>query len=50
MDLLWDDLKDLQEVRAMEGGVGDTGNGPKSDILGQASFGIRTDHCLDFPA
>ena len=30
-------------------GVGDTGSGPKSDILGQASAGIRTDHCLEFP-
>ena len=32
------------------GGVGDTGNGPKGDILGQASAVIRTDHCLDLPA
>ena len=31
-------------------GVGDTESGPKSDILGQASAGIRTDHCLEFPA
>ena len=30
--------------------VGDTESGPKSDILGQASARIRTDHCLDFPA
>jgi len=30
--------------------VGDTENGPKSDILGQASTGIRTDPCVDFPA
>jgi len=30
--------------------VGDTESGPKSDILGQASAGIRTDHCLEFPA
>jgi hypothetical protein len=29
--------------------VGDTEIGPKSDILGQASLGIRADHCLDFP-
>jgi len=31
-------------------GVGDTESGPKSDILGQASAGIRADHCLEFPA
>jgi len=30
--------------------VGDTESGPESDILGQASAGIRTDHCLEFPA
>jgi hypothetical protein len=30
--------------------VGDLQNGPKSDILGQASAGIRTDRSLDFPA
>mgnify|MGYP005851543293 FL=1 len=30
-------------------GVGDIENSPKSDILGQASFGIRTDPCIDFP-
>jgi len=30
--------------------VGDTESGPKSDILGQASARIRTDHCLEFPA
>ena len=29
--------------------VGDTESGPKSDILGQASAGIRMDHCLEFP-
>jgi len=33
-----------------KGNVGDTESGPKSDILGQASARIRTDHCLDFPA
>ena len=30
--------------------VGDTESGPKSDIWGQVSAGIRTDHCVDFPA
>jgi len=29
--------------------VGDTGGGPKSDILGQVNLGIRTNHSLDFP-
>jgi len=29
--------------------VGDIENSPKSDILGQASCGIRTDRCIDFP-
>jgi hypothetical protein len=29
--------------------VGDIENSPKSDILGQASFGIWTDPCIDFP-
>jgi len=28
--------------------VGDTENGPESDILGQASAGIGMDPCLDF--
>jgi hypothetical protein len=28
--------------------VGDTESGPKSDTLGEASTGIRTDHYLDF--
>jgi hypothetical protein len=31
-------------------GVGDTESGPKRDILGRASTGIRADHCLNFPA
>jgi len=30
--------------------VGDTENGPKRDIWGQVIAGIRTDHCVDFPA
>jgi hypothetical protein len=30
--------------------VGDIQNSPKSDTLGQASAGIRTEHYLDFPA
>jgi hypothetical protein len=30
--------------------VGDTESGPRSDILGQASAGIGTDPCLEFPA
>ena len=30
--------------------VGDTESGPKRDIWGQVIAGIRTDHCLDFPA
>jgi hypothetical protein len=30
--------------------VGDLQNGPKRDTLGQASLGIWTEHCLDFPA
>ncbi len=29
--------------------VGDTESGPKSDILGQAGVGIRTDRCPYFP-
>ena len=29
--------------------VGETESDPKTDILGQASAGIWTDHCLDFP-
>jgi len=30
--------------------VGDTESGPKRDILGRASTGIRADHYLNFPA
>ena len=40
----------LAENKTKEGVVGDTESGPKSDILGQPSAGIRTDHCLEFPA
>jgi len=39
-----------EEVLVHNLAVGDTESGPKSDILGQASARIRTDHCLDFPA
>jgi len=28
--------------------VGDTGIGPKMDILGQAGLGMRTGRCLDY--
>jgi hypothetical protein len=31
-------------------GVGDTGNGPKGDILGQAILWVRTNPGLGFPA
>ena len=30
--------------------VGDTEKRPKTDIRGQASLGIKTDPCVDFPA
>src|SRR4030067_3845069 len=33
----------------MAASVGDTEIGPESDILGQASARIRTEHCLCFP-
>jgi hypothetical protein len=36
-------------LRVNRNTVGDIENGPKSDILGQASFGIWTDPCIDFP-
>jgi DNA-binding transcriptional ArsR family regulator len=40
-------LKQLREAGLVKG-VGDTESGPKSDTLGEASTGIRTDHYLDF--
>jgi len=36
--------------RVLLNNVGDLQSGPKSDILGQAGTGRRTDRCLDFPA
>jgi len=45
------DLEGPDAVRLPDGAyVGDTESDPKSDIVGQASLGIRTDQCLDFLA
>jgi hypothetical protein len=41
---------DLEAWETALRAVGDTENGPESDILGQAILGIKTDHRLDFPA
>jgi hypothetical protein len=40
----------VHPLKPLKRDVGDTGGGPKSDILGQADAGMRTDRCFDFPA
>jgi hypothetical protein len=39
-----------RELQVSRQSVGDLEGDPKSDILGQASFGIRTDRRPDIPA
>jgi transposase len=50
LDWLWFLGYDLDDEVPDHSVVGDTENDPKSDILGQASLGVRMDYCLDFPA
>ena len=48
-----DDLPSVNEefdaLSKLQPDVGDTETGPKTDILGQASLGTRTEQCVDFP-